>query len=294
MSVDQLFKNSAQDWLSACQWLTQQGEPYCIATVLADVGSVPRSSGSKMVISATHQFATLGGGSLEFEVIEKARKGLREANQDVCVERFSLAADLGQCCGGAVQVLFEFMQINQPRVVIFGAGHVCRSLTSILKELPCHITVADSREEWLEPIEVEGISTLLLDNPTKALESISSDSHLVIMTHDHALDYELTYKALEKGAFPYIGLIGSESKKKRFEFRLKEQLSDGALLEQLTCPIGKPDIQGKLPMQVAVSISAQLMEYFQKQKPVNASASTEAARWDSANHLRKSILEDPR
>ncbi|MDG3085246.1 xanthine dehydrogenase accessory protein XdhC [Vibrio hannami] len=286
--TSELFSNPGQDWLSACKWLTQQGEPYCIATVLADVGSVPRSAGSKMVISATHQYATLGGGNLEFEVIKKAREGLTSSSQSVLVERFSLAADLGQCCGGAVQVLFEFMQTNLPRVVIFGAGHVCQSLSSILKELPCHLTVVDNRSEWLKPLKDAGINTLLHQEPEVVLDTISEESHLVIMTQDHALDYRITFKALEKACYPFIGLIGSAGKKKRFEFRLGEELSHPELLNQLTCPIGHPDILGKLPMQVAVSVSAQLMSYFQQHE---AKPDNRDAKWNSANQLRKSLRE---
>lgn len=287
--TSELFSNPKQDWLSACQWLTRQGEPYCIATVLADVGSVPRSAGSKMVISPTHQFATLGGGNLEFEVINKAREGLSHPTKNVSVERFSLAADLGQCCGGAVQVLFEYMQTNLPRVVIFGAGHVCQSLTNILKELPCHLTVVDNRSEWLEPLKEVGINTVFHQDPECVLDTISEASHLVVMTQDHALDYKVTLKAIEKSCFPFIGLIGSAAKKKRFEFRLEEELTRPELLNQLTCPIGHPDIKGKLPMQVAVSISAQLMGYFQNYE---GKSDNSEAGWIAANELRHSINKE--
>ncbi|MGL6314845.1 xanthine dehydrogenase accessory protein XdhC [Vibrio sp. WXL103] len=299
-SVEQLLSASRLDWLNACQWLEQQGEAYCIATVVAESGSLPRSHGAKMVITATHQYDTLGGGQLEFEVIKSARAELSqrlggESLSAVQIERLSLAADLGQCCGGAAQVMFEFFNTQLPTVVIFGAGHVAHALTTILQPLPCKVLVRDSRQEWLDSIAAQGVAAEHYTCPKQAVAELPLDAYLVIMTHDHRLDYELTLEALERGGNQFVGLIGSQAKKRRFEFRLSEQLSDSARLEQLTCPIGHPDVPGKLPMQVAVSISAQLLGLFESHRAVNQAndqASMQAsnqAQWDKTNQLRKTL-----
>ena len=257
------------DWLRACQCLEQQGEAYCIATIVAEAGSLPRGAGSKIVVSLTHQFDTLGGGQLELEVVHLAREGLKERcaggnNSNVHMEKFSLAADLAQSCGGTAQIMFEYLNTDLPGVVVFGAGHVSHSLCVIMKELPCHLLVVDSRKEWLDSLTQQGISTLLHNNPGEVLDMIAADSYLVIMTHDHNLDYEITRAALERNCFSFVGLIGSVSKKQHFERRLKDELPAAGLLSQLTCPIGHPDIQGKFPMQVAVSVSAQLIALFEQ------------------------------
>ncbi|RKF19887.1 xanthine dehydrogenase accessory protein XdhC [Alginatibacterium sediminis] len=282
------YTNLNLDWLSACQWLTQQGEAYCIATVVADVGSVPRNSGSKMVISKSHQYDTLGGGALEFEVVKKAREGLNVANKNVSIERFALAADLGQCCGGATQILFEYMQVDMPEVVVFGAGHVTQALCQILTQLPCQLRVIDNRQPWLDDLKNRGINTHYSTKPEQEVTHLTQASHIVVMTQDHQLDYDIVRAALEQQHFSFIGLIGSQSKKKRFEFRLKEQLSCEHLLTQLTCPVGLAHIKGKLPMQVAVSIAAQLMQYFENK---DAISQTTKSDWENANSLRKSIEE---
>ncbi len=298
---DTYLSNSGMNWLAACQHLEQQGQAYCIATILAYVGSVPRSSGAKMVISAQSQFDTLGGGNLEYEVIAKARENLEQQRSEPLIERFALSADLGQCCGGAVQVMFEFFQTQTPQVVIFGAGHVCQALTNILSGLPCHVKVIDSRPEWLEPLSLKGIETELHANPVDAIEALRDNSFVLIMTQDHGLDFELTKKALEAQCFAYIGLIGSQGKNQRFRFRLKEQLTDLNLLDQLTCPIGHPDITGKLPMEVAVSVSAQLMDLFKTYQASVPLSRSKIARnkptrneqqWQQANKARKNIEEN--
>ncbi|CAH0526192.1 xanthine dehydrogenase accessory protein XdhC [Vibrio hippocampi] len=289
-----LLKQPRLNWLSACQHLEQTGEPYCIATVIAEVGSVPRSQGAKMIITATQQFDTLGGGNLEYQVIDKARAALNNSQSTNHIERFSLAADLGQCCGGAVQVLLEFMHTQQPKVVVFGAGHVCHALATVLTQLPCHLTVVDNRPEWLQPLEALGISTLLMATPEDAVCELPSDAHLVIMTQDHSLDFEISKRALECNQFPFIGLIGSQGKNQRFRYRLTEQLSDAALLNSLTCPIGHPDIRGKLPMQVALSIAAQLMQKFEPLAHTEKCDVTDEPKqrnWQQVNQLRKTLTE---
>lgn len=295
-SVKPLSTLPKQDWLSACQRLQEQGEAYCIVTIIAEVGSVPRATGSKMVVSLSEQFDTLGGGQLEFEVIRQARQGLVEkhASADaplVHVERFALAADLGQCCGGAAQVMFEYMNMLRPKVVVFGAGHVCHALVTILKELPCHLHIIDSRKEWLASLNKQGLLTSYYDNPAQAIKELAEDAHVLVMTHDHQQDYDITAAALERQCFPFVGLIASKNKKQRFQFRLQEQLSQPELINQLTCPIGDPKIKGKLPMQVAVSISAQLMALFDNYKRNSSNSELQhQIQWKNSNQL-KMVLE---
>ncbi|WP_435235772.1 xanthine dehydrogenase accessory protein XdhC [Psychromonas sp. PT13] len=297
-AVKHLFTDPKLDWLKACQNLEQDGQAYCIITIVAQAGSLPRGTGSKMVVTPTEQFDTLGGGQLEFEVIRQAREGLVERKTNgnasqIEIERFGLAADLGQCCGGAAQVMFEYINTSLPRVVVFGAGHVCQSLSAVLKELPCNLVVVDDRKSWLKTLAQQGITTAYYENPSEAVALISEDTHIVIMTHEHALDFEIARLALERNCFPFIGLIGSESKKQRFEQRLKEQLSSVALIDNLTCPVGDLTVQGKLPMQVAVSISVQLMGLFEQYKPQQSlTEKVNEQQWKQTNSLRKALKKN--
>jgi xanthine dehydrogenase accessory factor len=299
----------SMNWLDACQWLESQGQAYCIATVVAHMGSVPRDSGSKIVITETGQYDTLGGGNLEYQIIQHARKSLQKSgssSQGLHTEivRFALTADLAQCCGGAVQVLLEFINTQKPKVAIFGAGHVSQSLCSILSQLPCAVTVYDQRDDWLAEcagfgVKTESLRYEQLDEVKSTIESLKSNSLVVIMTHDHALDYAITQHALQRDVIPFVGLIGSKAKNERFRFRLAQDLSNKHHLERLTCPIGHPDIQGKLPMQVAVSIAAQLMQKFEslatpsEQHRLSSASDSlnkkQQQQWQAANDARKQI-----
>jgi len=278
-------------WLEACVQLNQQQQAYCLATVLAEVGSVPRANGAKMVISETEQFDTLGGGQLEFEVIKHARQQLTKGQSHSQIERFSLAADLAQCCGGAVQVLFEYFLVEQASVVIYGAGHVSHSLCQILSQLPLHVTVVDNRQEWLDSIAKLGVNTLYQQQPELSVSQLKANSHVLILTQDHGIDFAVSLAALERSDLAMVGLIGSATKAQRFRYRLKEQLSDPSLSEKLVCPLGLPQIKGKLPMQVAVSISGQLLEKLQQLTTSTAEQSEQHKKqlWQASNQLRQQL-----
>jgi xanthine dehydrogenase accessory factor len=188
--------------------------------------------------------------------------------------------------------MFEYINTQTPKLVVFGAGHVTHSLAKILTELPCHLMVVDSRTEWLESLQAEGIHTECRADPAEIIESLPENAYVVVMTHDHGIDYAVVKKALEQHCFPFIGLIGSASKKERFIRRLKDDLSDASLISQLTCPVGNPDVPGKLPMQVAVSISAQLIKLFEGHSLNQTNNSDRKAQlWEATNQIRKALSQ---
>lgn len=73
--------------------------------VIADVqGSSPREVGAAMLVWDAGQSGTIGGGALEFEMARRARAGHQG------LTRHALGPDLGQCCGGAVQIVTERLE----------------------------------------------------------------------------------------------------------------------------------------------------------------------------------------
>ena len=82
---------------------------------------------------------------------------------------------------------------------------------------------------------------------------------MLILTHDHGLDYALTAAALAGGRFGYLGLIGSKTKRARFMSRLRDDGVSEAALARLTCPIGLPVLRSKAPEVIAVSVAADLL-----------------------------------
>ena len=82
--------------------LSQPGQPpFILAMVVATGGSTPRLAGARMVITATGQQGTIGGGAFEHHVIQQARALLADPTRTVASVEVHLVHDLGMCCGVA-------------------------------------------------------------------------------------------------------------------------------------------------------------------------------------------------
>jgi xanthine dehydrogenase accessory factor len=66
-------------------------------------GSAPREPGASMLVHATHEEGTIGGGHLELKAIAQARRML-DSGERAALTDFVLGPSLGQCCGGAVEL----------------------------------------------------------------------------------------------------------------------------------------------------------------------------------------------
>ena len=137
-------------------------------------------------------------------------------------------------------------------VRLFGAGHVGRAIVARAAGLPLHFAWYDSRAEMAETPGV-----FLADEAQMGAVAAEApdDSAVVIMTHDHDLDYRLVAAALGSRA-RFVGLIGSQTKRARFLSRLA---ADGVDSARLTCPIGLPRISGREPEVIAIATLAQLL-----------------------------------
>jgi xanthine dehydrogenase accessory factor len=121
-------------------------------------GSVPREVGAWMAVFADAVFGTVGGGHLDLQAIEEARRRLAGADGEP-VLRYPLGPALGQCCGGVVHLRYERLGAadarslvqrlsgNAPPVALFGGGHVGKALVQVLGTLPFPVTWIDSRDE---------------------------------------------------------------------------------------------------------------------------------------------------
>jgi len=246
-------------WFDAVQHCEQTGIAYVLATILGTTGSTPRDPGSKMVITADTTFDTLGGGHLELDITEKARALLIKGMAGNRVEHLPLGARLGQCCGGSVTVLLECFIQPGLNLALFGAGHVAQALVTILGGLPGPVRWIDNRPEMVPKAVPANVQFSLEEDPVAIVDQLPANSQVLILTHNHALDFELVKAALQRKDCSYIGCIGSKAKAKRFQSRLLHQGYSQTHITRFNCPVGHPDIPGKRPMEVAVSIAASLI-----------------------------------
>ncbi|MDR6956490.1 xanthine dehydrogenase accessory factor [Pseudomonas brassicacearum] len=247
------------NWISALADLQTRGEPCVLVTIIEELGSTPRNAGSKMVISASQIFDTIGGGHLEYKAMEIARQMLASGQQGTHLERFSLGASLGQCCGGVTVLLFEPMGQVQAQIAVFGAGHVGRALVPLLASLPCKVRWIDSREAEFPEQLPHGVRKIVSEEPLDEVDELPAGSYCIVMTHNHQLDLELSAAILKRNDFAYFGLIGSRTKRVKFEHRLRDRGFDSATLQRMRCPMGIGEVKGKLPVEIAISIAGEII-----------------------------------
>jgi xanthine dehydrogenase accessory factor len=253
-------------------WLAR-GEAAVLVTIAATRGSTPRETGARMLVTATKVCGTVGGGRLEFEAIQSARDmiatGTAERNMAV-----PLGAAIGQCCGGHVSLRLEragpgcaddlarFEAAERaafPAVYLFGAGHTGKAIARALALLPLRLTWVDSRAGEFPETIPGGVATVIANHPADLIAEAAPSASFLVLTHSHALDFDLAAAALLRGDFRYLGLIGSATKRRRFERWFTARGHDAAALARLTCPIGLVPVRDKRPEVIAALVAAEIV-----------------------------------
>jgi xanthine dehydrogenase accessory factor len=238
-------------------------------------GSVPREEGAWMAVFADAVVGTIGGGHLELQAIEEARRRLA-GGAGAPVLRYPLGPSLGQCCGGVVHLRFERIaaavapalgsRLRGPAtpLALFGGGHVGKALVNVLGTLPFAVTWIDSRDEIFPAQVPDNVVCEHSDPVQAAVAGLAPGSRVLIMSFSHAEDLDIVAACLrrlrERGDLPYVGLIGSRTKWATFRHRLQERGFAEEELARITCPIGIPGITGKQPEVIAVAVAAQLLQ----------------------------------
>ena len=255
-------------------------EPAVLVSVDATQGSAPREAGAWMGVFADGTVVgTVGGGHLEFEAIDQARRAL--AGEGLApMRRFALGPTLGQCCGGVVHLRFEAVQpadatalrasleavadAQRLPVALFGGGHVGHAIVQALLPLPVRVHWIDSRDEIFPTDLARWVATEHSAPVQAAVADIAALSRVLIMSFSHSEDLDIVAACLqrqrERGDLPFVGLIGSKSKWAVFRHRLEARGFSAAELEHITCPIGVAGVIGKEPAVIAAAVAAQLMQ----------------------------------
>jgi xanthine dehydrogenase accessory factor len=144
-------------------------------------------------------------------------------------------------------------------VLLFGAGHVGRAVVLALAPLPFSVRWIDGREDQFPQYVPQNVVTVRTDGVGHELAEAPRDAAIVVMTHSHPLDFDITLAALRRRSFDFVGLIGSETKRARFVSFARQMRLPESDLERLVCPIGIAEIKGKEPAVIAAALAAQLL-----------------------------------
>lgn len=247
-------------------------EPSVIRIALTRVrGSSPRNEGTEMFVAPRALCGTIGGGQLEHLAIEAARKMLHAGALNRALD-IPLGPEIGQCCGGRVELHLSRMRASDrraaldraarddrllPHVYVMGAGHVGRALADLFQHLPVRCILVDTRPEETALCRAK-VETRISALPEAEIWNAPAHSAFVVLTHDHGLDFLLTSAALERGDAAYVGMIGSATKRVKFRNWARAHC-DGQGIEGLTCPIGAQGSDDKRPAVIAAFVAAEVM-----------------------------------
>ncbi len=245
------------------------------AKLIKTEGSVPRETGTYMLISSKYIFGSIGGGQLEFDIINKS-KNILEKNTifKEQIINIPLGPAIGQCCGGYTQIKItkhkngkecflneKKINDNFENLYVFGAGHIGREICMKSIDLDFNINLIDSREDFIKNKIHKKVTNIFAKYPWLIVKNLPKNSYFLVLTHSHSHDFNIINELLNYNNYKFAGLIGSKTKMKRFQNRLLKLNHDISKINNIECPIGIKSITSKKPPQIAISIIARLLEF---------------------------------
>ncbi len=244
--VDILFEPIASGlpgWLRDLRALHGQREAAVVCTQLGD-------DHVKCVITADNAFRTAVEKAGD-KVIAKARYGLES----------------GRIAHRSDNWFLELVVGSDFNIAVFGAGHVGSAVVQSLAALDCNIRWIDSRRNIFRQAPAN-VRTIESPDPALEVAAMPANSCFLVMTHSHALDFDICDRILRRDDVAYCGLIGSRLKRRRFEKRYREQGMAAEIIASLVCPIGVAGISGKKPAEIAVAASAEVLQAYERVRHV--------------------------
>ena len=239
--VDVLFEPIAErlpGWLKDLRALHGQREPAVVVTGLA-------GDAAKFVVTADAAYHLPPSGAVD-DIVAAAREALWSA-------RTAHRRD---------DWFYETIVGTDFNIAVFGAGHVGSAVVKSLANLDCNVRWIDSRRNIFRRVPAN-VRTIETAEPALEVAALPPASCYLVMTHSHALDFEICDRILNRRDAAYCGLIGSVTKRRRFEKRYRGQGMEAGVLEQLVCPIGIDGISGKKPAEIAVAAAADVLRAYE-------------------------------
>jgi xanthine dehydrogenase accessory factor len=254
----------------------ESGNPVWQAVVVETDGSTPAKVGMKLAVPLQGDtFGNLGGGEMEFQVINAIRlqqpKSILKLAYNLDEQGKTVPANdiqTSMICGGKAEVLIEPLFSPHPLYII-GAGHCGRALAEFAVKADFQVTVIDNREDLLQPDAFPAECRLVYNDYTSLGDVIrfNENAFIVIMTYGHVHDRQVLEFCLQK-SFRYLGMIGSQKKVKETLEKVQANGISDADISKIHAPIGLP-IHSHTPYEIAVSILAELIQIKNSPLPIH-------------------------
>ncbi|MFZ0634303.1 MAG: XdhC/CoxI family protein [Candidatus Acidiferrales bacterium] len=240
--------------------MRREGHRGALATIVHTNGSIPSFESSRMLVREDGSISgTVGGGCVEAEVWAAAKEVIQAELPRKMVFNLNneAAYDSGLICGGTLEIFVEPI-LPQPRLYIFGGGHVSTAVARVASLAGFWIGVVDDRASFAntERFPMAGeIYTSYEDAFEKIHPNLST--FLVIVTRGHKDDMRVLEWAVGTEA-RYIGMIGSKRKVISVYKALEKEGIAPEKFERVFAPVGL-EIGALTPEEIAVSIVSELI-----------------------------------
>lgn len=241
--------------------LRRLGQKCALATIVQVNGSIPSYPSAKMLVREDGSIGgTIGGGCVEAEVWNAAREVMEsEKSRNLTFNLGQDAAyDNGLICGGQLNIFVEPV-IPQPRLLLFGAGHISKSICSVATMSGFAVSVIDDRENYANqerfPEAVEVFSDEYEDTFPKLI--VNGTTYIVIVTRGHRDDMRVLRWAVDQPA-RYIAMVGSRRKVLGVTKEFEKEGVPREDFERIHAPMGL-EIGAITPEEIAVSVVAEMI-----------------------------------
>lgn len=240
--------------------LRRAREPAALATVVATKGSTPAKVPARMLVYADGRTrGTIGGGCVEADVVRAARDVLDDGAPRTLSFRLhgEDAERTGIACGGVVTVMVE--SLDEPRVVLIGAGHVAEAVARLAADVGFRVTVVDDRPDFASAARFPEADEIVVTDLARLAGAVRTTprSAVVCMTRGHAEDLVALRWALTTDA-GYVGVLGSRAKRLAFRETLLAEGVPPATFDAVRMPVGL-DLGAETVPEIAVAIVGELV-----------------------------------
>ena len=240
--------------------MRREGRRGALATIVHTNGSIPSYESSRMLVREDGSIAgTIGGGCVEADVwaaakeviaLEMPRKMTFNLNNEA-------AYDSGLICGGTLEIFVEPI-LPQPKLYLFGGGHVSTALARVAHLAGFAIGVIDDRASFANAERFPMASDIFTTyEDAFAQLKPNAMTYLAIITRGHKDDMRVLEWAVGTEA-RYIGMIGSKRKVISVYKALEKQGIPMERFERVHAPVGL-EIGALTPEEIAVSVTAELI-----------------------------------
>ncbi len=208
----------------------EKNKKVALVTVTKASGTSPAKLGLNMaVLEDKSTFGTVGGGGVEFKIIDAAFEQLEDGKSTTYLYKGENAE---------VEVLIRVFN-DREKLLIVGGGHVGQALYKIANLQKFYTVVFDSREEFANRDIFPDADEIHLGDVEKNLENYKIDNrcYIVACGPTHAHDEMTIKKCIDRGA-KYLGMLGSKRKIANIKKNLNNEGIENESLDKVYAPIG--------------------------------------------------------